>query len=478
MSNAQSNGAERASADSLAVNRAPFTLRAAAQATGGEILRGPQDLELCGVSTDTRAIQPGALFVALRGERFDGHKFLAQAAAAGARAAVVDEKEKLDAPDDLALLRVPDTLFALGNLARAHRRRFAIPVIGVTGSYGKTTTRALIAAALSPLGRMLSSSANFNNEIGVPLTLLQLDESHRAAVIEMAMRGAGQIEYLAQVAEPTIGVVTNIGPQHIELLGSEENIARAKAELISSLPVDGLAVLPADDKYLDLLRWGARCRVVTFGEDENADYRAYNIAIADDGNSTFSLGTQHSSLRTLKLPLPGAHNTLNAAAALVVAGEIGVALEDAAHALEQAEVPGARMRIVRSGGLTIIDDCYNAGPDSMRAALQTLRDLPAPNRGARRVAVLGAMKELGAWTEEEHRKIGALAATCADVIVGVGEETRALLEAAADVENHWRADAVEAAHFVSTTVRADDLVLVKGSRSVGLEKVVSALAGK
>ncbi|HVF11016.1 MAG TPA: UDP-N-acetylmuramoyl-tripeptide--D-alanyl-D-alanine ligase [Abditibacteriaceae bacterium] len=462
-----------------AVNAARFTLREIAAATAGCVLRGNPDMPLCGVLTDTRAVQPGVLFVALPGERFDGHDFLAHAAAAGASAAVIaNTKKSAEAPGDLALVAVDDTLKALGDLARVHRRRFDIPVVGVTGSYGKTTTRALIAAALSGNFNMLASSGNFNNEIGVPQTLLQLDETHGAAVIEMGMRGPGQIEYLAQIAQPTIGVITNIGPQHIELLGSVENIAAAKAELLSALPPDGLAVLPADDEHLDFLRSRAPCPVVTFGTSPKADYRVRNIVTGPDGNISYLLDMANPCGWGLSLPLPGAHNAVNAAAAIALIGGaysvLGISLENAVVKLSKVEVPGARMRIVKAHGLTIIDDCYNAGPDSMRAALATLRDFPGAGR---RIAILGAMKELGDWADAEHRKIGELANTCAEAVLGVGVETRALLEAIdSRMYTEWCADAAGAVECARALVREGDVVLVKGSRSVGLEAVVSALA--
>ena len=503
----------------LPSNRARFTLREVLAATGGEIIHFTAGMNsetaITGVATDTRTLGEGSLFVALRGERFDGHNFLEQAVQSGAVAVLVETSPptpllggegSLDSscpastlpastltstPPSLpgkgvgglglSLIRVQNTLEALGALAAAHRRRFSIPVIGVTGSYGKTTTRALIAAALTPKYSVLSSAGNFNNEIGVPQTLLQLDEAQSAAVVEMAMRGAGQIKYLADIAQPTIGVVTNIGPQHIELLGSLENIAAAKAELIETLPPDGVAVLPADDPFSTFLRERAACRVVTFGQSEAADYRVTDMRTENDGSVSFVL-THPSSLipHPLKLPLPGAHNAINAAAALAVADILGVPLEDAARELAEVEIPGARMRVVKARGVTIIDDCYNAGPNSMRAALQTLLDFPG---GGRRVAILGAMKELGAWTEAEHRKIGDFAGMFVEAIIGVGGETRpllnALIQAAAQVESKpevsWCEDAVTATERAREMVRAGDVVLVKGSRSVGLEVVVSAL---
>lgn len=478
-----------------APNRARFNLQEILAATNGEVLhrstsgQSPDQtllaLHTTGVSTDTRSLTANALFVALRGERHDAHQFLDAAAAAGARVALVEAKSLPDdlsaLPPDFTLIAVDDTLRALGKLAAAHRNRFRIPVIGVTGSYGKTTTRALIAAALSAQFHVLSSTGNFNNEIGLPMTLLQLDHSHTAAVLELGMRGAGQIEYLAKIARPTVGVVTNIGPQHIELLHSIDNIAAAKAELLQALPPEGVAVVPADDRFVTFLKQQAPGRSLTFGTAKDADFRVSDVAIDLSGNVSCTV-TQATALtrQSLRLPLPGVHNAVNGAAALAVASALGVLLPDAAAMIETAQVPGGRMRVVRLPKLTIVDDCYNAGPNSMRAALDMLRDFPGSGR---RVAILGSMRELGDFSETEHRQIGAYAAARVELLIGVGEETQALLEAAKMVgavpfHTEWCADAAAAASRAVELVRDGDVVLIKGSRSVGLETVVSALGAE
>ena len=426
-----------------------------------------------GVATDSRYVEPTNLFVALKGERFDAHDFLQEVAQKNAGAALV---ERMDKKWLVLQFLVKDTLLALGDLARFHRRRFSISLIGITGSYGKTSTRTLLDAALSSKFKILSSKANFNNEIGVPMTLFQLDDEDEDAILEMGMRGRGQIDYLAKVAEPTIGVITNIGPQHIESLGSLDEIALAKAELIENLPESGLAVLPFDSPYFEILRAKTRARIVSFGTREGADYRAEDVRTLPNGEVAFRI----SSIE-IRLPMPGIHNALNACAAFAVAHQMGVAPEAIADALKGAELPGARMRVVRAlSGATVIDDCYNAGPDSMRAALQTLLDFPGSGR---RVAILGDMKELGDFSEAEHQKIGQFAGQFLDLLVGVGGETRPLLNsairAASDVEQamevHWFPDATEAREEVAPMIRKSDVVLVKGSRSVGLEAVVEEL---
>ena len=464
----------------LKPNEARFSIAEIVAATSG-VLRNAADSSpdapVSGVITDTRADLSGSLFVALRGARFDGHTFLQQAREAGAVAAVVAQDYNGEGPPGLPLIAVADTTRALGHLARAHRRKFQIPVIGVTGSYGKTTTRALIAAALGAAageGTVLASTANNNNEIGVPQTLLQLDETHRFAVIEMGMRGPGQIAELAEIAEPTIGLITNVGPQHIEFFQDFEGVVAAKAELLRALPAEGLAIVPADEKYGQILRKSACCRVVTFGEHGGADYWASDIRSEKMRGRkmegiTFTLRGPRGAVSSIEVPLLGVHNAWNAAAALAVACELGIGTELAARALLYTDVPGARLRMLRSAGITVLDDSYNAGPDSMRAALDILKNYPAP----RRVAVLGAMKELGSWSEGEHRKLGE-AARFADELFWVGEETRVSQEVAG---GRWLATAAETAPAVAGAVRDGDCVLVKGSRSLGLEAVVAGITG-
>ncbi|MBW3636000.1 MAG: UDP-N-acetylmuramoyl-tripeptide--D-alanyl-D-alanine ligase [Armatimonadetes bacterium] len=466
--------------EELSGNRAAFRLEEICNATGGCPANYRYDNDhttVEGVVTDSRVFaseenETSHLFVALRGEKFDGHKFLPEIAI-DAMAALV---EVPDTESLLLQIKVSDTSRALGDLARYHRQRFAIPLVAVTGSYGKTSTRALIHAALSQKFNTLTSQGNFNNEIGLPMTLFQLESEHQAAVLEMGMRGRGQIEYLAKIALPSVTVITNIGPQHIELLGSIEAIAAAKAELLENSPADGLAVLPADSPFLPFLQSKAPGRVVMFGASEWADYRVQNIQTRENGDISCEINRCQ-----IEIPLPGAHNALNAAAAFAVARELGVEIEKIKHGLETAQLPGARMRVLKlPNGVTVIDDSYNAGPDSMRAALQTLLDFPSSGR---KVAVLGAMKELGEFSESEHRKIGAMAGQFVERLIGVGGETRPLLNsaivAAKEVESEMQAsyceDANEAASRVGEWIQSGDVVLVKGSRSVGLEVVVEAV---
>ncbi len=411
------------------------------------------------VSTDTRTLAPGALFVALQSDKVDGHDFIPQALAAGAAGLVVSRD--IAAPGGVPVLRVPDTLVAYGQIARAWREKHSLPVIGVTGSVGKTTLKEMLAAALSPLGPVLKTAASQNNESGVPKALLQLNETHRAAVIEMGMRGAGQIAYLCEVARPTVGILTVIGDNHAELLGSRDAIADAKGELLAALPAEGLAVLNADDPYLPRLRARTTARVVTYGVASKADYRAESACRAESGWRFTVQGVP------VEIASPARHDVSNALAALAVAAELGVPLADAARAVADYAPPPMRMQVVPTGwGGTVLNDAYNAAPASVRSALQTLAA-----HGGRRIAFLGDMRELGELSEAAHRELGTHTAGL-DALYTVGPLAALVPGAAARF-----GDSDEAAQFVRKqfTPQAGDVVLVKGSRAMAMERVADAL---
>ena len=453
-----------------------LTLREVFQALDYGTPSGGANITFPHVSTDTRTLQPGDLFVALTGPTTDGHQFIPQALRAGAGGLVVSQQvvASLDTP----VLRVPDTEVAYGLLARYCRDLFEIPVIGVTGSVGKTTVKEMLAAALSPLGPILKTAASQNNETGVPKALLQLTSDQKAAVIEMGMRGSGQIAYLCGIARPTVGVITVIADNHLELLGSRDAIADAKGELLESLPIDGLAVLNAADPYLPRLRAKTKARVTMYGAE--AVYRATtsnqwqvadgffaeNIVSAEDGWQ-FTVRGVPVSISTLSR-----HDIGNALAALAVAEALGVSLEDAAEALSAYSPPPMRMEIVKTNsGATILNDAYNAAPASVQSALQTLASYP----GRRKIAFLGDMRELGARADESHRELGPVldALGGIDALYTVGG-LAALIPGAAQ----RFADSAEAARFAreALPVGTGDVVLVKGSRAVAMEKVVEALS--
>lgn len=425
-----------------------------------------------GVSTDTRTVEPGMLFVALRGERFDGHDFLAEALRRGAAGVLVDGRAALPELPGASAFVSADTLAAYQALAAAHRARFSIPVVAVTGSNGKTTTKDLIAAALGSRLRVLKTQANFNNEIGLPRTLLELSAAHEAAVVEMGMRGLGQIRALARIARPTIGVVTNVSETHVELLGSIDNIARAKGELAEALTADGCLLLNADDPRVAAMRARAKCPVRTFGFAPDADVRAERVRMAE-GRTSFEC-VAGGWRRTFVLPLLGRHNVCNALAAIAVGTELGLSPEELQAGVSALQPTPMRLETHCAGGVTVINDAYNASPASMRAAIEVLAEA-APGR---KLAALGDMLELGGEAEALHAAVGELlAARGADAVVTVGKLAARIAERAAalGVAAYACEDHAQAAARLQSLLRSGDTVLVKGSRGMRMEKVAELL---
>ena len=442
-----------------------------------------------GICTDTRQPVAGAVFLALQGENSDGHRFLKTAEEKGAVGAVVVERNaELTIPQWV----VPDTLLALGEIAREYRRRFRLPVIGVTGSVGKTSTKEMIGAMLGAVSPTLVSPKNYNNEIGVPQSLLQLTPEHRVAVLEMGMRGMGQIEYLARIAQPTIGLITQIGVAHIELIGSQEGIALAKSELLTQLPPDGSAVLPITSPYADLLeeRTPQGTHIIWYGvtDDKNANVRALpdSIRFDEGGKPSFNVVIDGADYSVL-LNAVGAHNVHNATAALAVAFALVLDYEEAIAALQLWEGAEGRMTVRQSPlGYRVLDDCYNAAPESMTAALATLDRLAWRGRLLTRsgVAILGDMRELGAFAEEAHKQVGrAVQESQIRLLVTVG----ALAEGIAEEARRSEKPLPAFAHFpnseacaagILTLLNEEETILVKGSRAMEMESIVSVLMGK
>lgn len=426
-----------------------------------------EDVTVTSVDTDSRRAQPGQLFIALPGEKFDGHDFLSQVAAQGAVAALVSRP--VDSP--LPTVRVKDTRLALGQLASWWRQQWALPLIAVTGSNGKTTTKEMIAAILQVhSGRadaVLATAGNFNNDIGMPLTLLRLRPTHRHAVIEMGMNHLGEIDYLTRLACPDVAVINNAGTAHIGELGSRENIAKAKGEIFAGLRSDGVAVINADSAFADYWRGlNAARRVVTFGMDANADVRGEML----DAASSFKLHYQHQTV-PVTLAVPGVHNVMNALAAAATTLAAGVSLADVGLGLQQfAGVNGRLQQKTAANGAVVIDDTYNANPDSMRAALEVLK-----NTGQNTLFVMGDMGELGADAEDMHAQIGRYAKTCGvHKLYALGKFTQAAVQAFGQPAQHFATLAALLA-ALQAEMQADDVVLVKGSRFMQMERVVNAL---
>ena len=436
------------------------------------------------VSTDSRGNLAGSLFVPLVGERFDGHRFLAEALAAGAAACLVqrgrldgDVVAELVAKGGRPIWLVDDTLVAYQQLALLWRRRLGLPLVAVTGSAGKTTTRELIKAALAPLGPVVASSGNENNDVGAPLTLLKANEATAALVVEMGMRGLGEIDRLTRCAEPDVAVITNIGTAHIGRLGSREAIGQAKCEITAGLGPDGVLVIPAGDPLLELSLarvWGGRVVRVAL-EDELAGVPAGTPA--PDLVGQLEAGRLHLvGGPSVRLPLEGRHNARNLLLAVAVAQELGVpatALVDLA-----VELPGGRARRWNLGGVELLDETYNASPEAVLAALDLLA-ATASAAGGRRYAVLGTMLELGERSQELHRQVATRARDLGLdglLIVASGEEAQAMEAAAAGMPRLQRAASPEAAAAVLVGwLQPGDRVLLKASRGVALERAIPLL---
>ncbi len=439
---------------------------------GGD--RTGEDVDISSVAIDSRDASEGGLFVALGGSRQDGHAFVKEAHANGVRAALVSDRRALSGPG----IVVPDTLAALSALAAAERRRTTAKVIGITGSSGKTTTKDLLTAVLSKRFGVHASQGSYNNEVGLPLTILEAGEATEFLVCEMGSRGIGHIAALCEVAQPDVGIVTNVGVAHLELFGSMENVAKAKSELVSALGSGGVAILFEDDPVVRGFSDLVRGRTLTFGTSERSDVRALDVSLEGDGRASFRIVAYGDSER-VRLPVPGEHMVPNALAATAAGLAVGIALEECAGALEQASISRWRMETsTTSDGITVVNDAYNANPASMAAALRTARWMA---KGGRLAAVLGQMAELGSVALEEHERIGEMAARLGvERVVTVGREARPLAMAAlreglepSDVASYDDPD--EALADIRAWLKPGDVVLFKGSRVVGLDRLAEAL---
>jgi UDP-N-acetylmuramoyl-tripeptide--D-alanyl-D-alanine ligase len=440
-------------------------------------LNGTLPAMFFGVTTDSRRVEKGALYVALRGERFDGHDFIPDALAKGAAAALVHEKT-----DATPTIKVEDTLTALQEIAHEYVMTLPAFRVGLTGSNGKTTTKELIAACLrAALGApyVLATEGNLNNHIGVPLTLLRAEPEHKALVIEMGMNHLGEIARLSEIARPHVGLITNIGTAHAGNVGGVEGVAKAKAELFEALPADGVAVVNADDpRCVREAQAKAKCKQVSFGRAPWADVKIVAVRDRESGGQEIELVHGGKTVET-SIPLDGRHNAQNAAGAVAVGVALGLPFEVCALGLANVHGAHGRLeRVVLKGGVWLLDDTYNANPDSMEAALTTLAELAGERR---RVVVLGEMRELGTYAEQAHRHVGAAAAqnnaallfACGDLGKLYGEG--AMQEGLAADRFIWTQDNQQLAQKVIEAVTDGDVVLVKGSRGARMEVVVDAL---
>lgn len=449
----------------------PTTLTLAGLARCGEGRLVGEDRAFDCISTDSRSLPAGALFVALRGERFDGHEFASAAAAGGAGGLLVERPLPIDVPQVV----VPDTLRALTACARAHRRRFRHPVVAVTGSNGKTTTKEMIGAILGRKGPCLITKGNLNNHIGVPLTLLDLRREHRHAVIEMGANHRGEIAHLASIAEPDIGLVTNAGAAHLEGFDSLDGVAAGKGELFAGLPPDGVAVINADDRYASSWRsTAAGRRLLTFGVEQSADFTARHIVTSIESSGPrqqFDL-VSPAGTAPVRLDLAGLHNLRNALGAAAVAHAAGADLSEIAAGLGAVTPVKGRLEFRRAiNGALIVDDSYNANPASVRAGLDTFRAVT----GARWL-VLGDMMELGSAADQLHAEIGRYAKEAGiERLLAFGPKSRFAVDAFGP-GGAWFEDIDDLIAEARRSLGPDVVVLVKGSRANRLERVTAALA--
>jgi UDP-N-acetylmuramoyl-tripeptide--D-alanyl-D-alanine ligase len=444
-----------------------FSLAQVGKVTRAQILNAEGELRVRGWSIDSRTVDPGNLFFAIKGEHFDGHAFVGAAFERGGIGAVVSEGSFGGGP----LLRVPDTLHALQSVAQWARRQWAKPVVAVTGSAGKTTTKDIIAACLSVRFRTGKTTGNLNNHLGLPLTLLRLDDDAEVAVVELGMNHAGEIRQLSAIAEPQIGVVTNVGYAHVEFFDSIEDVAAAKRELVEALPRNGVAVLNADDERVLRFRDAHPGRSITYGTCPRADLRAENLDLHADGSVFTVEGVRFET------PLAGRHSISNILAGLATARAFEIPLSELAPVV--AGLSSGKMRGDRHTwrGITVLDDSYNSNPDAARSMLDVLREEPAE----RRIAVLGEMLELGHMAERLHRELGAYAFhSGVDVLVGVRGASRLMVEEAqkAGLAGHAAVffdEPERAGDFLREFVRPGDAILFKGSRGTHVERALAVL---
>lgn len=453
-----------------------LTLRQLLEAVNGTLLGDFDDLDAQAVqvSTDSRNITPGCLFIPLEGERFDGHSFINSALEAGAAGCLTARERESYLPGKF-YIKVRSTQRALWELARYYKKLFPIPFIAVTGSVGKTTTKDMTAAVLGARFRVHKTEGNFNNDIGVPLTLLRLEAQHEVCVVELGMDHAGEIDNLARLVEPDMALITNIGDAHIENLGSRENIFKAKCEIFPHLKRDGLAILNGDDPLLAALEGTLAQRTVFVGEGEGLDYTARDLSSDGAGHLFCRVKTPRSQFEA-NIPALGSHMIYPTLMAAAAAEALGMAPDEIVRGIGAFLPTKMRMNVVRcKGDIVILNDAYNANPQSMRAAAAVLGDA----QGRRKVAVVGDMKELGPGSEQFHRAVGGYFAQAGtDRLIAVGDLARFMAEGARDAglgQADWFPTLDAARNALSREVRAGVTILVKASRSMAFEKIVDYL---
>ena len=440
-----------------------------AAAAEGKLLCGDENTVITSFITDSREAKAGAMFVPIRGERADGHSYIPAVLEGPAAAAFTDHELPLG---EKPLVLVKDCREALQRAAAWYRDQFAIPIVGITGSVGKTTAKEMVAQALSAQFRVLKTAGNQNSQVGVPITVCGLRKDHTAAVVEMGVSMPGEMARIAGVVKPTCAVMTNIGVSHIEFMKTRENILAEKARIADYLPPDGALFVNGDDDLLPTLKETMGSRVVTFGLGPTCDWRAFGLNEADKG--TFFTCQSPAGERTeLFVPAAGEHNVRNALCAMAVARYLGVPAGDVVRAISAYKAPAMRQQMVEANGLLIIDDSYNASPDSMRSAIDVLSTRPVTGK---RAAVLADMLELGDFSQQGHYQVGQYAKERGvELLVAVGPLSREIAAGYGEGAR-WFATNQEAAAFLRDALRPGDAVLVKGSRGMKTDEIVAALS--
>lgn len=446
-----------------------------AEAVAGKLLWGEPDVTFFGVTTDSRKVTKASLFIPLIGEKFDGHDYIEQCSKAGASVCLTSKP--IPEVAGCSAVLVDDTAKALRDLAAWHRKKFDIPVVGITGSVGKTSTKDMVSCVLSQKYSVLKTQGNFNNEIGLPLTVLNIDRSHETAVIEMGMSGFGEISRLTAIARPDIAIITNIGVSHIEKLGSQEGILKAKLEILEGLHKDGLVVLNGDDPLLKPLKGKLPFRTVLYGMHGGSDYTASNYQTMGEQGTSFEI-TVNEAPYNVEIPVPGIHNVYNALAAIAAGIEMKIPMEIIINGIKQFSPGNMRQSIINHNGIKIINDAYNASPQSMQAAINVLEEISS---GSRSIAVLGDMFEMGNMSKDLHYSVGEFIKNKKiNYIITVGQDSGMISQAVADSGSgeiklrHFESNK-EALKYILGIVMPGDYILIKGSRGMKMEEIADGI---
>lgn len=441
-----------------------ITLNELVDLLGSKVRNYKGDLKINNISTDTRTIKQGDLFVALKGENFDGNNFVNKAIKNGAVCAIISKEIDCDIP----CIIIENTLFALGKIASYYRSKFNIPLIGITGSVGKTSTKEVIACVLEKKFNVHKTDKNFNNEIGLPQTLFNLNNKHEVSVIEMGMNNFNEIERLTNIAKPSIGVITNIGTAHIENLGNKEGIMKAKMEIDSCFNENSILIVNGDDEYLSKIS-NMPYNVIKVSINNAGDYNAYDIVELGENGTEFKVNFNGKEEK-IKISSPGTYNIYNALISIVIGDILKVNIEDIKKGIEEYSPGGMRMNVINfDNGIKVIADCYNANLESMKASVNVLKTF----KGNKRIAVLGDMFELGEYSEDAHREVGLETRENIDLLITIGQDSKYIFDEAKEyIECKHFESKEEAQEYLLRKISYNDIVLVKASRGMKLETII------